>query len=147
VKVEAFKVVVSDGQLNLRLKNDGGTSMTGAWNSLDILIDSLFVSINAQRQEPGIPSRFAIFQNYPNPFNSKTLIQFDLPQTTEVSMSIYDTLGRLIKLFGQARYPAGTHGIIWDGKNSNASDAPSGLYFYRIETKACRMTKKMLLLR
>jgi len=147
VKVEAFKVVVSDGQLNLRLKNDGGTSMTGAWNSLDILIDSLFVSIKDQRQEPGIPTRFAIFQNYPNPFNSKTRIQFDLPQTTDVSMSIYDTLGRLIRLLGQARYPAGTHGIIWDGKNSNASDAPSGLYFYRIETKACRMTKKMLLLR
>lgn len=144
VNVATFKILVTDGQLTIRLKNDGGSSTTGAWNSIDVMIDSLFVSVEDQqiKQEP--PAQFALHQNYPNPFNSSTLIQFDLPRSTDVSIKIYDTLGQLIRVLEQQNCQPGTHVITWDGKCRLGREAVSGLYFYRIETEDFVMTKKML---
>lgn len=74
-----------------------------------------------------LPARFELQQNYPNPFNPSTLIQFALPRAAEVQLTVYDALGREVRVLADGRRPAGTHTIRFDGRNLS-----SGLYFYRI---------------
>ncbi len=69
-------------------------------------------------------------QNYPNPFNSETTIQFELPREMEVTVSIYDVLGRAISNLIRARLQAGPHQVTWD-----ARDFPSGIYFYSLAAR------------
>jgi hypothetical protein len=89
-----------------------------------------------------IPSSFFLTQNYPNPFNSTTMIQYDLPKTSNVALEILDILGRKVDVLVNAKQAAGHHTAVWDGK-----DYSSGIYFYRIQAGDFSETKKMLLLK
>jgi flagellar hook assembly protein FlgD len=75
-----------------------------------------------------------LFQNYPNPFNPETTIAFQLPQTAQVELTIFNTLGeKVAQLFNQP-LSAGHHEIRWNGCDPDGHKVPSGLYFYRLET-------------
>jgi hypothetical protein len=90
-----------------------------------------------------IPSEFLLTYNYPNPFNAQTTISYRLPQTSHVTLEIYDMLGRKIEtLINNRSYSAGEHQVTWD-----ASDISSGAYFYRLETDDHSRTSKMLLIK
>jgi hypothetical protein len=101
------------------------------------------------RYESGelIPTVFALHQNYPNPFNPSTTIEFDLPQDSWVRLSVYNVLGQRIKTLLNAQYAAGTHEVIWDGRNESGGEVSSGVYFYLLETDSFRDAKKMLMIR
>ena len=90
-----------------------------------------------------IPLAFALKQNYPNPFNPTTEIHFDLPESSPVTLIIYDIMGREItRLVDHQRYEAGRHQVQWD-----AARFASGIYFYRIETAKHSVIRKMMLLK
>jgi hypothetical protein len=89
-----------------------------------------------------VPSEFQLSQNYPNPFNAKTMIQYDLPRQSDVSIEIFDILGRKIGTLSEGIKPAGNHLAIWD-----AGDKASGIYFYRIKSSDFSATKRLLLLK
>jgi len=90
-----------------------------------------------------IPKKFALEQNYPNPFNPSTVIRFDLPVSTPVSMTVYDALGRKVaQLINGDRMQAGTHEVEF-----NPQDLASGLYFYRIQAGSYSAVRKLVLLR
>jgi photosystem II stability/assembly factor-like uncharacterized protein len=89
-----------------------------------------------------LPSRFALNQNYPNPFNPATTISFSIPTETNVSLKIYDILGREISTLVNEKLPAGNYSRQW-----NAASAPSGVYFYRLQTGSFTETKKLSLLK
>jgi len=72
------------------------------------------------------PLAFQLFQNYPNPFNPTTEIKFDLPETGNVLLVIYDLLGRQVVALANGRYQSGYHSVTW-----NASSTSSGVYFAR----------------
>ena len=80
--------------------------------------------------------------NYPNPFNSSTTIIFDLPQSNYTQISIYNSIGQLIKKFESDNIEKGTHKLIFD-----ASNIPSGVYFYKLTSGNYTQTKKMVLLK
>lgn len=88
------------------------------------------------------PKEFALYQNYPNPFNSATSIEFGLPTAGYVSVKIYDILGRRIVTLFDGIKAEGNHKIVWSPQN-----LASGVYFYRIESPASTLTKKMVLLK
>jgi len=92
--------------------------------------------------ESFLPTVFAIAQNYPNPFNARTKINYDLPQDCFVTIETFDILGRKVATLVSEQLPAGYHTVIW-----NASDIPSGLYFYRITAGNFVQTKKMALIK
>jgi hypothetical protein len=94
-----------------------------------------------------IPETFALMGNYPNPFNGRTEIRFNLPEISDVEFSVFDITGR--KVYGQsyANLDAGYHSIIWDSRAADGTDFASGIYFYKIQTKYCRASEKMLLLK
>jgi subtilisin family serine protease len=92
------------------------------------------------------PNDFTLYQNYPNPFNPSTSIEFSLPVTAEVSISIYNTLGELVTDILKGSRDAGFHKVAFD-----ASNLPSGTYIYQIianyQGGNFTDTKKMVLLK
>ena len=88
-----------------------------------------------------IPTSFALMQNYPNPFNPLTKIEFVLSTSSEVSLDIFDVAGRKVRtLLDHQQLPQGKQEIVFD-----ASELPSGAYFYRLITPKYSETKKMIL--
>jgi hypothetical protein len=92
------------------------------------------------------PNEFSLHQNYPNPFNPETVIHFTVPKRSGVKLTIYDVSGRRVRSFVRNCQP-GTHGVMWDGKNSSGETVASGVYFYRLTTGDYEETRKMVLLR
>ncbi len=90
-----------------------------------------------QSEENGVPRHFALKQNYPNPFNPTTKIDFGLPKQSQVSLIIYDILGREVKELVNDKLQAGYYHFTWD-----ATRFASGVYFYRIEAQSLSGDKK-----
>ena len=89
-----------------------------------------------------IPDRFNLEQNYPNPFNPGTSIQFSLPQTSYVTLEVFNTLGERVGVLASEELTAGTYNYSWD-----AAGLTSGIYFYKLQAGNFIETKKMVLLR
>ncbi|UCC78963.1 MAG: right-handed parallel beta-helix repeat-containing protein [Candidatus Zixiibacteriota bacterium] len=102
--------------------------------------DSLITGIFDEYIPP--PRGFLLSQNYPNPFNAKTAIRYSLPYESEISLSIYNLLGRKIETLFEGVQNPGEHDLTW-----NASHLPSGIYFARLETRCSTKNIKMVLLK
>ena len=94
------------------------------------------------KQEKEIPNSFHLFQNYPNPFNPSTKISWELPTNSWLTLKIYNVLGNEVATLVNEEKEAGYHSIKF-----NASNLPSGVYFYRIKSENFIDTKKMILLK
>ena len=88
------------------------------------------------------PRSFRLFQNYPNPFNPSTVISFDLPIESNVSLNIFDIGGKLVSNVVNEKLKSGKHEFSF-----NAQNLSSGTYFYRIETESFTETKTMTLIK
>jgi len=104
-----------------------------------ITIPDDVVGVNTQT---GIPTQYSLNQNYPNPFNPTTTIEFALPKSGDVSLVIYDALGRKVTELVKGTYDAGYYKV-----NFNASNYASGVYFYRITSGSFMSVKKLMLLK
>jgi hypothetical protein len=103
--------------------------------------------INYEEQFKFSTNEVALFNNFPNPFNPTTQISFSLPKTEKVTLGIYNLLGQRVITLLDKEMQAGSHTILWDGKNDRGEEVGSGVYFYRITIDKFSQTKKMLLLR
>ncbi|HPN39422.1 MAG TPA: T9SS type A sorting domain-containing protein, partial [Melioribacteraceae bacterium] len=102
---------------------------------------------NAVEVSVGVPTEFALSQNYPNPFNPTTKIAFAIPVESNITISLYNSLGQLVNTIAEGNYTVGNHEV-----NVNASSLSSGIYFYTIEAKGVNgknftATKKMALMK
>ncbi|MFC1569426.1 T9SS type A sorting domain-containing protein [bacterium] len=86
------------------------------------------------------PQQIELYQNYPNPFNPSTYVKFNLPEQTNITLSIYDMNGCLIETLTNSSENAGTHVSQW-----NASQIASGVYLYTLKAGKFSYTKKCLL--
>ena len=93
------------------------------------------------------PNGFALMQNYPNPFNPSTSIQFGLPNTSHVSINIYNLQGALVRSLIASTYAVGYQTITWDGRDDNGQNISAGTYIYRLESENLTLTKKMIYLK
>jgi len=89
------------------------------------------------------PSEFILNQNYPNPFNPSTVISYYLPVSSNVSLRVYDLLGREVATLVDEYKPAGIYEVEFFAKGGSAS----GVYFYKLQAGSFIQTKKMLLLK
>ncbi len=100
------------------------------------------------QNESGIPKSYGISQNYPNPFNPTTVIRYQLPVNSFVTLKVYDMLGREVKTLVSERQNAGYQSVTFD-----ASGLPSGIYFYRLsagssgQTGSFMQTKKLVVIK
>ncbi len=89
-----------------------------------------------------IPSEFSLAQNYPNPFNPSTVIRYQLPVTTHVNITVFNTLGQVVSTLVNGVQEAGYKSVEWD-----ASNIQSGMYFYRLSAGNFVETRKLLLVK
>ncbi|UCE06652.1 MAG: aryl-sulfate sulfotransferase [bacterium] len=102
----------------------------------------LGTGVNRKKIATELPTEFALEQNFPNPFNAATTIQFSLPKTTTVTLTVYNELGeKVATLVKNQINNAGTHSSLLD-----ATGLSTGIYFYRLETNEFVQVKKMILL-
>jgi flagellar hook assembly protein FlgD len=94
-----------------------------------------------------VPELFSLRQNYPNPFNPVTNIEFELPVTTDVRLTIYNFVGQEINTLVNERTAPGTYRVTWNGLNSHGQQVSTGVYFYRLETDRFMDTKKMVIIK
>jgi len=104
--------------------------------------DTIFVSAptGIDDQSSSTPDHFELAQNYPNPFNAQTEIEYSLPYESHVKITVFNILGQAVETLVDQDQPAGIHQVVWD-----ASDTPTGVYFYRIETPEFVQTRKTTL--
>ena len=99
-------------------------------------------TIDAVKMINGNPREFGLSQNYPNPFNPSTVISYRLPSFSEVTLRIYDLLGREVATLVDQRQDAGIYSVTFD-----AEHLPSGVYFYKLATGRFSSVRKLVLLK
>jgi hypothetical protein len=95
----------------------------------------------------GVPVEFALHENYPNPFNPTTTLRFDLPEVSDITLTIYNMLGQKVRTFNYQNTSAGYHSIKWDATNDFGEQVGAGVYLYQLQTKDFVKTRKMVLLK
>jgi len=93
-------------------------------------------------KSPELPSAFLLKQNYPNPFNSTTNFVFDIPTAGNVTLKVFDVLGREIAALVNEKREAGAHEVTWD-----AGGLSSGVYCYRLQAGGFTNVRKMVVLK
>ena len=98
-------------------------------------------------QKGAQPEAFTLSQNYPNPFNPETTITFDLSEASRVNITIYNVLGQHVRTLVNELKPAGTHSLVWNGKNDAGERVTNGVYLYRMEAGSVSVTRKLILMK
>jgi len=149
--------IVFDGAMNVWLErtvsadfNAGANAiqieMSWGWMDFDYLAVPTNIVTSAGELPVALPVSYSLQQNYPNPFNPATLIEYQVPSASRVTLTVFDVLGREISTLLDEAVPAGSHSVRWD-----ATGLPSGVYFYRLEAAGAGQlfsaTRKMILMK
>jgi hypothetical protein len=135
--------------INCSLSQNGGSINSNGFNlTVNGRLNNIANShgnnqpLPVSKTENNEPKKFSLSQNYPNPFNSQTIIEFELPKDSKVSLNLYDINGRLVSEILNKDLSAGLHNINFDARNIS-----SGIYFYTLNTTDYRKTMKMILVK
>lgn len=141
-----FKGMIIANIINI---NKGVVALThGSSSSLPKLSPDFDESDDAEELElTALPTAFSLEQNYPNPFNPETTISFALPKASEVSLSIYNLRGQLVRSLVSGNLAAGNHHVVWDAKNERGVALASGLYLYVLRAGDFTAQRKLVLMR
>lgn len=94
-----------------------------------------------------VPVKARLNDCYPNPFNPQTLISFEMPIPGQARLEVYSLAGKRIATLLDAEVGAGRHEAVWYGRDDGGRQVPSGVYFYRLQTKDATDSKRMVLLK
>lgn len=151
-----WQVIARDSNnLNLRkaywnyllIRNDKSLGIHNPFFAVQVLLTSVQYSVGVQNISNEIPTKFELSQNYPNPFNPTTKINFSIAKSENVTLKVYDMMGReVITLINQKMNP-GKYSTEWLGINSGGAKVSSGVYFYRLVTPSYSEVKKMVLVK
>jgi len=114
----------------------------------DQIVDVVEGTLSGVDMSDPVVSEMILLGNFPNPFNPVTLIQYDLPAGSTVTLTVHDLLGRRVRelLTGEAQSP-GRQSVPWDARDERGHRVASGVYFYRLEAGGEMLEQKMLLLK
>ncbi len=120
----------------------GNTTTALKLTNVYVTLAKPFTITGIKNQNSGLPTTYSLSQNYPNPFNPSTTINFALPKSGNVSLIVYDILGREVAHLVNGDMQAGYHTVEF-----NASNLASGVYFYRLKAGNFVNVKKLMLLK
>ena len=129
-------------EVGVRVTHAGSTTEGSILVSDAVKFNTVGDVLHIEKIEEFTPVQYVLFQNYPNPFNLETKISFSLPQTSQVSIKIYDLLGKVVGTLVNERLNEGVHSFIWQAENMS-----SGIYYYTMKAGVINRTMKMLLTR
>jgi Secretion system C-terminal sorting domain len=89
-----------------------------------------------------VPAQYSLGQNYPNPFNPSTKFTIQIAKSSDISVTVYNVLGRQVEILVNRQLKPATYEIDW-----NASNYPSGVYYYKLVAGAFNQTRKMILVK
>ena len=123
---------------------------SGGSIKIDIDINADLNNAPAAPSAPLLPAETALFSNYPNPFNPETWIPYQLATATDVTLTIYDVRGVVVRRLALGHRPPGFYysrgrAVHWDGRNQLGEKVASGLYFYTFTAGDFTATKKLLI--
>jgi hypothetical protein len=95
----------------------------------------------------GQPQEYRLDHNYPNPFNPSTTIRYSIPRQGQVTLRVFDVIGREVATLVQLVQPAGAYEVVWNGTDDSAMPVSTGVYFYRLQVGSFTKTEKMILLK
>jgi hypothetical protein len=125
------------GNVNVKVT---ATDSANASVSCTFSINVTITGVEESKAE--LPESIELYQNFPNPFNPATTIAFSLPNSEYISLRIYDTLGREVKIVFSGYLNAGNYSFVFDAENIS-----SGIYFYVLKTNTFCDQKKMIALK
>lgn len=105
--------------------------------------DAMYTNIDAHN--PDLAKVYLLHQNFPNPFNLSTIITFEVPENSDITVIIYDLLGREVRSLAEGTYKAGIHNFGWNAQNNNGEYVSTGIYLLRVQANKDVFTKKILL--
>jgi len=94
-----------------------------------------------------IPIAYTLHQNYPNPFNPITNLRYDLPEQAQVTLTVYNLMGREVTQLVNTNQEAGYRSVQWDATNMHGKPVSAGVYLYQIRAGEFVQTRKMVLLK
>jgi hypothetical protein len=94
-----------------------------------------------------IPEAFGLNQNLPNPFNPSTTITYELPESGNVKLVVYNLLGQQVRTLVADQIEAGFHTVVWDGADEFGRQVASGIYIYKMDAGSFMATKRMMFLK
>jgi hypothetical protein len=93
------------------------------------------------------PTEFSLLQNFPNPFNPETTIQYNLAESADVTLHIYNVVGQVVRTLVAERQSAGRYRVQWSGMDDRGVSVSSGIYFYEIRAGKNKDVRKLMLLK
>jgi hypothetical protein len=133
-----WTITVIDAQVG----NSGRLTGWGVILTLSPVITSIEETVAAE-----LPKEFLLHPNYPNPFNPITTIRYDLKESVNVTLKIYNILGQEVRTLVNERQTAGYKSVDWDARNDVGVNVASGIYIYKLEAGSFIQARKMVLLR
>ena len=109
--------------------------------------DIHFPEVLGNVDEAVLPIAFAMHQNYPNPFNPVTSVRYDIPSTSEVTISVYSLLGQKVKTLTSNVHQPGFYSVQWNGTNDMGAAVSSGVYICKINAGPYTSINKMILMK
>lgn len=134
------------GNFDESYEGGGSLVLKGSYVNGVLTGDTTIVA-SIDQSNSSVPKSIKLFQNYPNPFNPRTTVEYFIPYSTKITISIYNLLGKRIRTLISNKLQVGSLKIIWDGRNNYGDFAGSGIYFYVLEYGSNRISKKMVLVR
>ncbi len=101
----------------------------------------------ASEHLPELPEGYRLESAYPNPFNPATTIGFTLPEAQSITLTVYDALGRTVRVLADGVFAAGAHTVAWDGRAAGGEGVPSGVYLYRLQADGGQLTRTLSLVK
>ncbi len=134
-----FNGISTDGYWKILISDTatGDTGVLKAW-----CIQLTFTCPTGGIQTVEIPNTYRLYQNYPNPFNPVTKIKYGLPKNGNVKLTVFDELGKEVDVLEEGYQQANTYEAVFD-----ATNLPSGVYYYKLETSGFSETKKMVIIK
>ena len=101
-----------------------------------------FKTVNGVGPAKSVPGHYGLQQNFPNPFNPATMIRYELPESREVTLTVFDLLGRVVAILAEGRKSAGMHEERFDSQS-----LPSGVYYYKLHAGEVNLVRQMVLIK
>ena len=128
--LERHRLILSDGQIVVRSIGEPENLQT-----------TTPLTINQEREG------FTLHPNVPNPFNPQTSLRYELSEASEVRIVAYSLTGQKVRTLVNQQMPAGSHQVVWDGRDDRGRDAASGTYLIRMQVPQFAQTQKVSLIR
>jgi hypothetical protein len=129
-----LSVIATDGIDTVKITGDDRSILVNRYDYLALDME-------------GVPNEFTLHENYPNPFNPTTTLRFDVPEVSDITVTIFNMLGQKVRTFNLNNTPAGYHSVKWNATNDYGDPVGAGVYLYQLQANKFIKTRKMVLLK